>query len=771
MGAAPPAAWAGGMDGGEVAGGASPSSAESSFRELDDVFLQTQTRIWLGEVLQTRLDEHLNISDLLADGELLFEVSKVVWKMLLTNRMEIKHLKAYKAVSSRKSSGRYRPYSNVDSFLKISKILGLTGIDLFSPSDVVEKRNTRRVCMCIRSLSKKARSKNLDVPDFDIVTYTVAMPTNMVGCIRRSLELSQCSFSSSDSYNQYKDPKMTCRKKNSVAAGARNYDTYSQESDIESNCTGFQSHSPSMNCASDSALLINLDLENSPEVSSVVKSYTSVQNEFQSEIQDQEKDEYTQCQCESRCLDEPVGSLCSHCVKKDHLADSISFPSWVDSEIKLRTRSSSHINRGVRHDHQIDMLDLIHIDLYLGNGASTVGDSTDGSSLEKGHASHDLAIPDLIDHGTDDGGHVLFDGDDDILKLEMSSDSCGSNSPGQTSVNGFGRIHSDNLEDAEEVSSMASLGSVTGRVRHLDFEDQLDEEDDLRTVKVLFPELQSQKDDLVNRSCLIGVHKSQDMLRHEKIIHSSTLGYPDQIRDLSDNGKMTIGGTMTESDPGIKEHSNELLQAAYFDRVCEDSNASSDIIASQDGEKWNKLSHTDCSVGFKHCQCPHILDMIEVDNHVQPYESTLEKYLCLTSGSSQNVGKTGQEVCTDPENCIPCAENMGKASGQDERKHEKMDVSAAEISDRKEDISTGIPHHKPQKRPRLKSLVIGTAVFGAVLMLLHLRRRSSRDETGEPSVRPRQTQKVKCMELSSQKRQKGGNVDGVYPAEKLRFSE
>ncbi|RVX21205.1 Protein OPAQUE10 [Vitis vinifera] len=59
------------MDGGEVAGGASPSSAESSFRELDDVFLQTQTRIWLGEVLQTRLDEHLNISDLLADGELL----------------------------------------------------------------------------------------------------------------------------------------------------------------------------------------------------------------------------------------------------------------------------------------------------------------------------------------------------------------------------------------------------------------------------------------------------------------------------------------------------------------------------------------------------------------------------------------------------------------------------------------------------------------------------------------------------------------------------
>ena len=37
--------------------------------------IQTQTRIWLGEVLQTRLDEHLNISDLLADGELLYALA------------------------------------------------------------------------------------------------------------------------------------------------------------------------------------------------------------------------------------------------------------------------------------------------------------------------------------------------------------------------------------------------------------------------------------------------------------------------------------------------------------------------------------------------------------------------------------------------------------------------------------------------------------------------------------------------------------------------
>lgn len=96
--------------------------------------------------------------------------------------------------------------------------MGLIGIDLFTPSDVVERKNTRRVCMCVRSFSKKARSVSINVskfhdishnlyilfcifvlmwkmwwqvPDFDIVTCMVAMPKDMVGCIRRSIELSQ----------------------------------------------------------------------------------------------------------------------------------------------------------------------------------------------------------------------------------------------------------------------------------------------------------------------------------------------------------------------------------------------------------------------------------------------------------------------------------------------------------------------------------------------------------------------------------------------------
>lgn len=50
------------------------------------------------------------------------------------------------------------------------------------------------------------------VPDFDIVTYTVAMPTDMVGNIRRNLELSHHSFSSSASKTPHHEPRQRSRQ-------------------------------------------------------------------------------------------------------------------------------------------------------------------------------------------------------------------------------------------------------------------------------------------------------------------------------------------------------------------------------------------------------------------------------------------------------------------------------------------------------------------------------------------------------------------------------
>ncbi|KAL7101927.1 hypothetical protein ACP275_08G086400 [Erythranthe tilingii] len=250
------------------------SSAESSFRELDQAFLQTQTRIWIGEVLNTRFDEdNLNISDLLQDGEILFEVSKAVWNLLLTKCMELRHLKhKYGPFGSKTSSGRYKPYSNVDSFLKTCKILGLSGIDLFSPSDVVEKRDVRKVCICIRALSKKARSKHLSVPDFDVVICSsVAMPTDMVGVIRKSLESPQCStLSSSSSFISRNTPLKKPEKKKYYAPYDRNGDySSSEESDeAESRYMGEYSFSS-----------VNSDIESSPEAQNVLELDTQKKEE------------------------------------------------------------------------------------------------------------------------------------------------------------------------------------------------------------------------------------------------------------------------------------------------------------------------------------------------------------------------------------------------------------------------------------------------------------------------------------------------------------
>ncbi|WVZ23547.1 hypothetical protein V8G54_002091 [Vigna mungo] len=152
----------------------SSSSAESNFRQLDDAFLQTQTRIWLGEVLQMRLDEQLIISELLADGELLYVVDNMFDR-------------------------------------QFCKILGLTVVDLFSPSDVVERRNTRKV------------------PDFDIVTCMVTMPKALVGCMRRSLELSHSiRADSSGGYYSQKHARRS-RQGYPVTASTKDLETYLDE--------------------------------------------------------------------------------------------------------------------------------------------------------------------------------------------------------------------------------------------------------------------------------------------------------------------------------------------------------------------------------------------------------------------------------------------------------------------------------------------------------------------------------------------------------------
>lgn len=399
------------------------SSAESSFREHDDVFLQTQTRIWLSEVLETRLDDRVDLSELLADGELLFDVSKLLWNMLLVKCKELRHVKEPKCnpIGFRKSIGRYRPYSNVDSFLKICKILGLNGVDLFSPSDVVEKRDKRKVCICIRSLSKKARSKQLKVPDFDIVTYTIQMPTVMVGSLRRSLESSKCSTEASGEYTPRRDSKLKSRQKIRVGFCDENDGIYSESSsDTKSDYMRQLTYSFSKSNSYDSAKSKGID--DSPEVFPALRKSNGDIPELENNDHELRHSGLSFPEEKSTSFWSEFGENCS-----------VISSSSIDSHRSLCGR-----------DNETDFPD----------DASFAGDSFD-DMVGRLYISPQFAFPDItlgLDNEND-----IFDGEDNGYNLLM----------------GLERKSTDDFDDVE-VSSVSSMSSVFGRVLNLNFDEQSD---------------------------------------------------------------------------------------------------------------------------------------------------------------------------------------------------------------------------------------------------------------------------------------------------------
>lgn len=402
----------------------------SSFRELDDVFLQSQARIWLGEVLRTRFDEEVSISDLLSDGELLFEVSKELWNMLLVKYMELKNFKGrmFIPVDTRKSSGRYRPYSNVDSFLKVCKVLGLSGVDLFSPSDVVEKKDTRKVCICIRSLSMKARSKQLKVPDFDVVTNTVAMPTDVVRCIRRSLEVS----TSSVTQGHIQNARSKSRQKSPFASHQQDGDEVClEESDeVKSNY-------------SETSYADFLYLE-SGESQETANKYVLTQGLEQADTRNQETDKFvhTTGSAESCLLQYP---------NSDNELDEITSP-VCDSRLII-CNEFTPINQGTQFWHDSGTITL--------------------SPLNIEEVDHHRALSDMISFRilTD----VPFQMSEECLGLScMGTESQNSNTTPTSSMCRVWRKFSD-------ASPKSSASSVVGRV--LDFDvDAMFEPDDLRTL-------------------------------------------------------------------------------------------------------------------------------------------------------------------------------------------------------------------------------------------------------------------------------------------------
>ncbi|KAJ4964819.1 hypothetical protein NE237_016668 [Protea cynaroides] len=597
----------------------SPCSAGSSFRELDDVFLQTQARIWLGEVLHTRLDEETPIADLLADGKLLFQASRVIWKMLLTKCIELRYSKAYiyEPSISRKCSGRYMPYSNVDSFLKVCQMLGLTGVDLFSPSDVVEKRDIRRVCMCIRLLSKKARSKHLIVPDFDIVTYTIAMPTDMVGCIRRSLEQSQCSASSSGGGNLCINSKVKYRQQNQNEDYARSYDSYSEGSDdVESDFRILGFHSPDSN-ASDTATLLFPDLEKSlVRVSEVAENCFLTKNVLLSDTEDQEVDGYNS-------QGGPVSVMASMSSLNTNHQRNVNPEVTIHHDAILNhlcIESQNDLNAGELYINGIGhpMCSLENSAMSFCNvktPVSVVGDSMDAKTSEGCYAAQQSDISELNGHRTDCCDYVLSDrkGKGRIFMIDN-----GSRSNRRASKYVLGRRFSDEMEDAE-VSSMASLDSVSSKLVTVDYEDGFEVKLDFTNVRIDSPKFQTLENDRMDVRSVSGPKfhdivecqnpedivtpesdRSQGNLKCVNSVNSTYAFQPtaDWKRFFTMGDQNHVGtdayGIRYDRDSAVAQADNKVL--SNFNAALNSENVSSNVNWNQLDEVLSSQSDSPCSI-------------------------------------------------------------------------------------------------------------------------------------------------------------------------------
>ncbi|KAF3639415.1 putative glyoxylate/hydroxypyruvate reductase HPR3-like [Capsicum annuum] len=691
-------------------GDLSRSFAESNFRELDDVFLQTQTRIWLGEVLNMRLDEHIDISDLLADGDLLFEVSKILWNMLLAKCGELRHMK-YEPLGSRRCSGRYLPYSNVDSFLKICKILGLNGIDLFSPSDVVEKKNIRKVCICLRALSNKARSKQLKVPDFDSVTYTVAMPKNMVGGIRRSLETSQSSLSSSSGYYSYKETRSKLMERNKISESEANYDSSSEESDeAESKFVGEESCCSSMN---------QLEDDNATD--------SDVDNSF---------GEY----------------------------------SAVGKNGREKNRTSR--GNGRKYIRANDRIHFDYSDLNVENDASVVGDSVYDNEMEGSCISNYLSFSDSIIGGTDGSTPVLRRGEENILNFFMAMESDGPNSGERTFQNGHQHKYSDN-EDAE-VSSTTSMSSLLCRVQALDFDYQFDADECLTeetSGSLLENEADRQHKDSSASHKAWNV-ATNELSSHDT--KEPSVGKPKSSYSLSEltyscSDELLSASTQPLTDKFVSLHRNG---SNYFDTdesknlirldtaACRNNLKNVSLVDGSEGSDGDPQYLKFVSEVVSSTYEPSMtLDGVNMDRNSIISTSCCE-HIEKGHPCSCSINSSGDasEVCepTSPRD-------------DDDRKHKVSHVLEQNSSKGSQETDASELKDKRRKRPLLKTVASGTALVGVLYLLLHFSRRRNKEESSEPNSRRTQSKKLRGRDFSYGHVQNGRRVDSIYPSEKLKF--
>ncbi|KAK7318385.1 hypothetical protein RJT34_03084 [Clitoria ternatea] len=754
----------------------SSSSAESSFRELDDAFLQSQTRIWLGEVLQIRLDEKLVISQLLADGELLFQVSKVVWKLLLAKHMELRHIKAYKyqPFASKKNSGRYRPYSNVDSFLKICKILGLTGVDLFSPSDVVERRNTRKV------------------PDFDIVTCMVAMPKDVVGCIRRNIELSHSILSdSSSSYHLQKHARgLKSRQGYSVTGSIGDYKIYSDESEDTENKQQFDDlHTDDLY---DYTMEINYDVE------SPIESVYLHEDLDELDIQYQERNEVLSDDFDLLCSME---SLQYHCSKNiDHGCETSSSISLPGGDLHADLIGlASHLDNRVEQVQENEIMDLDCFEIehvLLSTNASVIGTPPNDRTRGTRDASW---------HGKDRKDDLdLFHKENSIPNVHQSASSYGSNPTPQTAENCKCFETGDNMEFAgmnhlsRDALNLQDQFDIAKNIESFELHnDKIKEEYESRgMMKCFVKKFEETKHSLYSPDCYFCNSSCSDRaVSYSNDINSTSLK---KLLAYEEKGSQV---DLKRLDNASYNQSEEFLsnQPYYLPESCKwDQKGKCAIkLGTDDKEKNNKCEALasnaqdvdDCGkgsapgddandfckgvttqvIGDKVMRPPHVIanDVVVPSNCNEDVSSCTESY--ITNQSPKLELNHGHQACQygkDPNNYH--SEHTHVVHIKEGIKPEDESVKSLENLLGTEEGGMEIPKARPQKKLLLKSFLGGAAAVGLLFMFLHLRRNGG-EKVVQPSMPSNHEGKKKIQKNSPGKVKSISTTKGVYPAEKIKL--
>ncbi|CAI5457919.1 unnamed protein product [Closterium sp. Yama58-4] len=179
------------------------ASVTSGAASIDEQYLESQARRWLSQTLSRTLPVDKPLSDLLGDGEILLELACLVQQLLAPDVPPSASVpltpaaaadaadgaaegggggvsaggdsssSANRGCSSEESgdvaggSGFKRAYwhacTNVERFLKVCRRVGLRDVSLFTSPDLVDGRDVRRVCLCLRTLSKRL----VGIRDFD----------------------------------------------------------------------------------------------------------------------------------------------------------------------------------------------------------------------------------------------------------------------------------------------------------------------------------------------------------------------------------------------------------------------------------------------------------------------------------------------------------------------------------------------------------------------------------------------------------------------------